>query len=46
MIEIAPGMDLEKDLLAHMEFRPVIAEDLKIMDARIFGVKPMGLQIK
>lgn len=45
LIEIAPGMDLEKDILAHMEFRPVIAKDLKVMDPRIFQEKPMGLQI-
>ncbi len=34
--EIAPGIDLEKDVLAMMEFRPLIAPDLKEMDPRFF----------
>lgn len=45
LIEIAPGVDLERDVLANMEFKPVIAKDLKVMDARIFEEKPMGLRI-
>ncbi len=36
LTEIAPGIDLEKDVLARMEFRPVISESLKLMDDRIF----------
>ena len=36
LIEIAPGMDLEKDIIAHMGFRPVVAKDLKEMPAEIF----------
>lgn len=36
LIEIAPGIDLEKDVLAQMDFRPVVADDLKIMDPAIF----------
>ena len=43
LIEIAPGVDLEKDILAHMAFRPLIAEDLKLMDERIFREEKMGL---
>jgi len=37
LIEIAPGIDLEKDILAHMEFRPEISENLRFMDSRLFG---------
>lgn len=44
LIEIAPGVDLEKDILAHMEFKPIIAEDLKEMDACLFTEGPMGMQ--
>lgn len=44
LIEIAPGVDLEKDVLGQMLFKPRIASDLKIMDARIFMDKSMGIQ--
>lgn len=44
LIEIAPGIDLEKDICAHMAMRPVISPDLKLMDARIFRDEPMGLK--
>lgn len=44
--EIAPGVDLEKDVLAYMNFKPIIPEDLKLMDERIFEEEPMGLEIK
>ena len=36
LTEIAPGIDLEKDILAQMDFRPEIAKDLKVMDSDIF----------
>lgn len=36
LIEIAPGIDLQKDVLDHMAFKPLIADDLKEMDAKIF----------
>lgn len=34
--EIAPGIELEKDILAHMDFMPEVAADLKQMDAGLF----------
>ena len=43
LTEIAPGIDLERDLLAHMDFQPEIASDVKEMDARLFQPRPMGL---
>jgi propionate CoA-transferase len=43
LIEIAPGIDLDRDILAHMDFKPQIAKDLRIMDSRLFRVEPMGL---
>ena len=43
LTEIAPGVDLERDVLAHMAFRPRI-EGVKLMDARIFREEPMDLR--
>jgi propionate CoA-transferase len=45
LTEIAPGMNLQKDILAHMEFMPVIDENLGEMDARIFSDQAMGLKL-
>lgn len=39
LIEIAPGIDLQKDILDQMDFTPEIAKDLKIMDEGIFSEK-------
>jgi propionate CoA-transferase len=43
LIEIAPGIDIARDILAHMDFKPAISADLKLMDARLFSPRPMGL---
>ncbi|OPJ65940.1 acyl CoA:acetate/3-ketoacid CoA transferase [Clostridium chromiireducens] len=42
--EIAPGIDIQKDILDQMDFNPIISKDLKIMDERIFEDKIMGLK--
>ncbi|MCL6625236.1 MAG: acyl CoA:acetate/3-ketoacid CoA transferase [Alicyclobacillus shizuokensis] len=39
LTEIAPGVDLKKDILEQMEFRPVISPSLKLMDEGIFREK-------
>jgi propionate CoA-transferase len=44
LTEIAPGIDLQKDILSQMDFIPVISKDLAPMDARIFVDTPMGLR--
>ena len=36
-------MDLQKDILDHMDFVPVIPDDLRFMDPRLFRDQPMGL---
>jgi propionate CoA-transferase len=43
LIEIAPGIDIERDILAQMDFKPAIAANLKLMDARLFAPQLMGL---
>jgi len=43
LTEIAPGVDLERDVLARMGFRPRIAPDLREMDPAIFTDAPLGL---
>ncbi len=44
IVEIAPGIDLEKDVLAHMGFTPRISSQLKRMDRRLFASGPMNLE--
>lgn len=34
--EIAPGLDVEKDIISLMPFRPLVSKDLKVMDAKLF----------
>jgi len=46
LTEIAPGIDMEKDILAHMEFKPLISDQLKIMDERIFSSESLELAQK
>lgn len=43
LIEIAPGVDLERDILARMDFAPIIHAPV-LMDERIFRPEPMGLR--
>ncbi|EKQ57480.1 MULTISPECIES: acyl CoA--acetate/3-ketoacid CoA transferase [unclassified Clostridium] len=44
LIEIAPGIDIQKDLLDLLDFKPIIDENLKLMDRRIFMDELMGLK--
>jgi propionate CoA-transferase len=42
LVEIAPGIDLDRDILAHMERAPVM-DEIQLMDSRIFVDGEMGL---
>jgi propionate CoA-transferase len=42
LTEIAPGLNIERDILAQMDFRPQISDQLKLMDSRLFRPEPMG----
>jgi propionate CoA-transferase len=44
LIEVAPGIDIRRDILAHMDFEPLIEGAPKPMDARLFREAPMGLK--
>ncbi len=43
LIEIAPGIDLERDILEMMDFRPVVSPELKRIDERIYAQGTLGL---
>ncbi|MDY0241923.1 MAG: CoA-transferase [Rhodospirillaceae bacterium] len=45
LAEIAPGIEVERDIFPRMEFKPAIASDLKIMDPRLFQDEPMRLEL-
>jgi propionate CoA-transferase len=42
LIEVAPGIDIERDILPHMDFKPIINKPVP-MDRRIFVDEPMDL---
>ncbi|PWT84955.1 MAG: acyl CoA:acetate/3-ketoacid CoA transferase [Proteobacteria bacterium] len=44
LTEIAPGIDLERDILAKMDFEPAIPRKPALMDPRIFAAEPMNLR--
>ena len=43
LAEIAPGIDLAREVLAQLAAPVPVAPDLRLMDARIFRDSPMGL---
>jgi propionate CoA-transferase len=44
LTEVAPGIDVDRDVLDQMLFTPSVAGEPRIMDERIFKAGPMGLR--
>jgi propionate CoA-transferase len=45
LTEIAPGIDLQKDVLEQMDFTPIIKGTPRLMDRRIFLDAPMDMKL-
>ena len=43
LIEVAPGIDIDRDILSHMEFAPIV-DDPAPMDDRLFRTDTVGLK--
>jgi propionate CoA-transferase len=43
LVEVAPGIDVERDVLGQMGFRPRVAENLAVTDRRVYADGAMGL---
>jgi propionate CoA-transferase len=43
LTEVAEGVDIERDVLGHLGFRPEVAAQVATMDPRLFTAGPMGL---
>lgn len=44
LIEIAPGIDLQTQVLDLMDFKPIISGDLKIMNGNLYNDGPVGIK--
>jgi propionate CoA-transferase len=44
LMEIAPGVSIERDILAHMSFKPQISSPVMRMESTIFSKDPIGLK--
>jgi propionate CoA-transferase len=44
LLEIAPGLDAERDIIAHMAFRPIVEKPPRPMREAVFAAEPMGLR--
>ncbi len=43
LLEVAPGIDVQRDVLNQMGFKPTVAENLGTIDARVYAAGAMGL---
>ncbi len=42
--EVAPGVDIQRDIVDKMQFRPIIPDEVRTMDSVIFSKMKMGLK--
>jgi propionate CoA-transferase len=45
LVEVAPGIDVERDIVSHMRFRPII-NAVRLMNARLFAPEPIDLRAR
>jgi len=45
LVEVAPGIDVDRDVLGRMGFRPRVAENVRETDRRLYASGPMGLAV-
>ena len=45
VLEISPGIDLERDVLAQADFPLKVSPDLRQMDKRLYRRAPLGLEL-
>ena len=45
LTEIAPGADLQRDILGQSEFPIIVSDDLTEMPERLFSPEPIGLTL-
>jgi acyl CoA:acetate/3-ketoacid CoA transferase len=46
VVEVAPGVDLERDVLGQADIPLRVSPDLRRMDGRLFVAAPMGLRLQ
>lgn len=42
--EVAPGIDIDRDIIGNMEFKPVVPDNVRIMNQKIFNRGKIGLR--
>jgi propionate CoA-transferase len=46
LVEIAPGIDLQRDILGQMQFTPIIAENLRVTDSSLYSPGTCNLKAR
>jgi len=46
LAEVAPGIDIQRDIISRMKFKPIVPDQVPLMDPDIFQDAPFGLETK